>query len=110
LLAEIGIESAPSPRTATANAILRIARDQVAAVATFLHAEVEVIEIGIQPGSHAAGKTIAQLHLPRDALVVAVVTTSGARIGHDATTLHPSDRAILLAKPTALPAARRVLE
>ena len=109
LLAEIGIDGAPSPRTATANAVLRVARGRVAAVATFLRGDVEVLEIEIDHDSRAANKTIAQLHLPKEALIGAVLSEAGAEIGRGSTTLHPNDRVILLAKPAALPAARRIL-
>jgi trk system potassium uptake protein TrkA len=108
LLAEIGIDGALSPRTATANAVLRFARGDVTAVATFLRGDVEVFELEIHPDSRAVGKTIAQLHLPKDALIGAVLSQTGAQIGRGFTVLHRLDRVVLLAKPSALAAAERV--
>lgn len=106
LLTDVGIDGALSPRTATANAVLRFARGGVTAVATFLHGDVEVLELEIQPGSPAAGKTLAELHLPKEALVGAVLTKSGAQIGRGSTRLEPTDRIVLFAKPSALSAAK----
>ena len=108
LLAEIGVDGALSPRTATANAVLRFARGRVTAVATFLRGDVEVLELEIHADSPAAGKTIAELHLPKDALVGAVLSRTGAEIGRGSIRLNPQDRVVLLAKPTALPAAKRI--
>lgn len=110
LLAEIGVDAALSPRTATANAVLRFARGRVTAVATFLRGDVEVLELEIHPESDAAGKTIAELHLPKDALIGAVLSNTGAQIGRGATRLQPHDRVVLFARPSALAAAKRILD
>jgi trk system potassium uptake protein TrkA len=106
LLTEIGIDGALSPRTATANAVLRFARGDVTAVATFLRGDVEVLEVEIRPDSPAAGRAVADLHLPKEALVGAVLSKRGAQIGRGNTRLHPTDRVVLLAKPSALRAAK----
>ncbi|HYZ99450.1 MAG TPA: NAD-binding protein [Acidimicrobiales bacterium] len=106
LLTEIGIDGALSPRTATANAVLRFARGDVTAVATFLRGDVEVLEVEIRPDSPAAGRAVADLHLPKEALVGAVLSKQGAQIGRGSTRLHPTDRVVLLAKPSAIRAAK----
>jgi trk system potassium uptake protein len=79
LLAEIGVDGALSPRTATANAVLRVARVGVTAVATFQRGDVEVLEIEIPPYSAAVGKTMAELHLPEEALVGAGLSPTAWR-------------------------------
>lgn len=107
LLAEVGIDGALSPRTATANAVLRFARGGATAVATFLTGDIEVLELPIHPDSPAAGQTLAELHLPKDALVGAVLTDGGAQIGRGSTQLHPGDRVVLLGRTATIPAARR---
>jgi len=107
LLAEVGVDVALSPRTATANAVLRFARGRVTAVATFLRGDVEVLELEIDAGSPAAGMTVAELKLPKDVLVGAVLSEGRASIGRGATRLEPGDLAVILAKPRSLEAARR---
>lgn len=107
LLAEMGVDVALSPRTATANAVLRFARGRVTAVATFLRGDVEVLELEIEEGSPAAGMTLAELRLPKDVLVGAVLSKGSARIGRGSTRLEPGDLAVILTKPRSLDAARR---
>jgi trk system potassium uptake protein TrkA len=108
LLAEIGVDVALSPRTATANAVLRFARGRVTAVATFLRGDVEVLELEIDENSPAVGKTIAELKLPKEVLVGAVLSHPHAHIGRGDTRLGPGDVAVIFAKPRSLDAAKRV--
>ncbi|MDG2219289.1 MAG: Trk system potassium transporter TrkA, partial [Acidimicrobiales bacterium] len=73
ILRSAGVDVALSPRTATANGVLRFVRGGVAAVATFLHGDVEVLELEVQPGSPADGELVRDLGLPKDALIAASV-------------------------------------
>lgn len=108
LLAQAGVDGALSPRTATANAVLRFVRGRVTAVATSLRDDIELLEFEIHPDSTAAGRTIAELHLPKEALIGAVLSASHADIGRGSTLLEPHDRIVLIAKPSALDAAKRL--
>ncbi len=102
LLDQVGVDAALSPRTATANAVLRFVRQDVAAVATFLHAGVELLEFEIHSGSAADGKTIAELGLPRDVLVGAVVRDGRAQIARGRTSLRKGDHVIVIAEPESV--------
>jgi trk system potassium uptake protein TrkA len=108
LLTQVGIDAALSPRTATASAVMRFARGDVAAVATFLQGDVEILELVVPPNSPAAGKTIGDLRLPKQVLVGAVLSGAGASIGRGATLLEAGDHVILLAKPKMLAEAKEV--
>jgi trk system potassium uptake protein TrkA len=107
LLAQVGIDVALSPRTATANAVLRLSRGDVAAVATFLRGDVEVLELEVSADSPAAGKTLRELRLPKDVLVGAVLSGATASIGRGNTRLEAGDHVVVLAKPRSLPDAKR---
>ena len=91
-----------SPRTATANSVLRFVRghvDTVAAVATYLHGDVEILEFAVADDCPCEGKTVADLHLPRESLVGAIVRDGKAQIARGRSTLRAKDHVIVIAKP-----------
>jgi trk system potassium uptake protein TrkA len=109
LVRQFGIDAALSPRTASANAVLRQLRGGASSVATFLESDVEVDEFVIQPGSPGDGAIVRDLHLPRSVLLGAVVRTDGtSEIVRGATTLHAGESVVLFARPAALVDVRRV--
>ena len=79
LVRQFGIDAALSPRTASANAVLRQMRGGAASVATFLECDVEVDEFVIRAGSPADGAVVQDLHLPRSVLLGAVVRPDGTQ-------------------------------
>ncbi|MBK9181191.1 MAG: Trk system potassium transporter TrkA [Acidimicrobiales bacterium] len=109
LLAQAGIHALTS-RTAFANAVLRSVRGDVAAVATFLEGEAEVLELEVRQGSAADGAAIAGLGLPGDVLIGAVVRDGKARIGRGRTVLRARDHVVVFARVEAVPAVRRAFE
>ena len=91
-----------SPRTAPANSVLRFVRghvDTVAAVATYLHGDVEILEFAVADDCPCEGKTVADLHLPRESLVGAIVRDGKAQIARGRSTLRAKDHVIVIAKP-----------
>lgn len=108
LLAEAGIDVALSPRTASANGVLRFVRGDISAVATFLQGEVEVLEIEVKEGSAADGGIIAELRLPKDVLVGAYVRDGKAQIARGRTELRDRDHVVLFAVPGSVGSVRRV--
>lgn len=109
LLGQAGIDVALSPRTATANGVLRFVRGDVAAVATFLQGEAEVIELEIAPNSPADGSLVKDLGLPKDVLIGAVVRDGKARIARGRSRLRGRDRIVAFAMPGAVDEVHRVL-
>lgn len=108
LLGEAGIDVALSPRTASANGVLRFVRGDVSAVATFLQGEVEVLEMQVKEGSLADGSLIAELRLPKDVLVGAVVRDGKAQIARGRSVLRDRDHVVVFAMPGSVLEARRV--
>lgn len=106
LLNEAGIDAALSPRTASANGVLRFVRGGVAAVATFLQGEAEVLELVVGENSPADGALIAELRLPPDVLVGAIVRDGKAQIGRGRSQLRDRDHVVLFAMPSSVDAAR----
>ncbi len=102
LLDEVGIDVALSPRTASANAVLRFVRGGVAEVATFLGGAFEVLELVVGDGSPADGSLVADLNLPKDVLIGAVVRDGKANIARGWSELRDRDHLVVFARPQAV--------
>ncbi len=106
LVRQFGINASISPRTASANSILRLVRGGLS-VATFLESDVEVDEIAVQIGSPVCGQEVKDLHFPHDILLGAVIRYDGtSEIVRGATRLQAGDHVVLFAKPESLSKAR----
>lgn len=109
LVHEAGIDVAISPRTAIANAVLRHARGgEISSVTTFLEGEAEILELIVKEGSLADGGMVAELPLPKDVLVGAVVRQGNAEIARGRTKLREDDRVIAFALPHAVSDVKRI--
>ncbi len=109
LVAKFGIDAALSPRTASANAVLRHVRGGTQTVATFLESDAEVDEIVVGAGSRADGAIVAELDVPRDVLLGAVIREDGpSEIVRGRTVLKAGDHIVLFARPTSLASAREL--
>lgn len=109
LLTDAGIDVALSPRTATANGVLRFVRGGVAAVATFLQGEAEVLELEVAPDSVADGALVKDLGLPKDVLIGAYVRDGKAQIARGRSRLRGRDHIVAFAMPAAVDEVHRVL-
>ena len=109
LVRRFGVDAALSPRTASANAVLRRVRGGAAAVNTFLESDSEVDEIEIAPGSKADGAVVADLHLPRNILIGAVIRHDhGAEIVRGTSVLAAGDHIVVFGRPQAISAAKSI--
>ena len=108
LLGDVGIDVALSPRTATANGVLRFVRGDVAAVATFLHGNTEVLELEVAVDSPADGALVKDLGLPKDVLIGAFVRDGKAQIARGRSRLRGRDHIVAFAVPVAVDEVRRV--
>ena len=109
LVRQFGIDAALSPRTASANAVLRDVRGGTASVATFLESDVEVDEFVIEAGSHADGCQVSDLHLPHSIVLGAVIRPGEeGEIVRGRTVLHADDNVVVFARPDSIPALRKV--
>ncbi len=108
LVRQFGIDAALSPRTASANAVLRHVRGGTASVATFLESDVEVDEFEIEAGSPADGAVVAHLHLPHSIVLGAVIHPDAeAEIVRGNTVLSAGDNVVVFARPDAIPALQK---
>lgn len=108
LVRQFGIDAALSPRTASANAVLRHIRGGTASVATFLESDVEVNEFEIEAGSSADGVLVADLHLPHSVLLGAVTRPDGTGgIVRGRTMLRAGDNVVVFSRPDALGVTRK---
>lgn len=108
LLGDVGIDVALSPRTATANGVLRFVRGDVAAVATFLQGDTEVLELEVAADSPADGALVKDLGLPKDVLIGAFVRDGKAQIARGRSRLRGRDHIVAFAVPIAVDEVRRV--
>ena len=99
LLEQVGIDAALSPRTASANMVMRMVRGDVTAVATFLEGNVEVLEFAVGAGSQADGSLVRDLHLPGQMLLAAVVRDGKARIARGRSELRARDHVVAFVTP-----------
>ncbi len=107
LVRRLGIDAALSPRTASANSVLRQVRGGTAAVATFLESDTEVDEFRIEPGAPAEGMIVAEISLPDDVLLGARIDRDGrSEICSGNTRLHAGDHLVVFARPDSLAEAR----
>lgn len=103
LVRQFGINAALSPRTASANSVLRQLRGGASAVTTFLESDAEIDEFVIEAGSQADGAQVKDLHLPTEVLLGAVIREGDtAKIVRGDTVLRANDHVVVFATPDAL--------
>jgi trk system potassium uptake protein len=109
LVGRFGINATLSPRTASANAVLRELRGVSGSVTTFLESDVEANEFHIEPGSPADGSMISELGVPLRVLLGAVVRVDGkVEIAGGSTRLAAGDRVVVFARAGDLSKAQRL--
>jgi len=108
LVRQFGIDAALSPRTASANAVLRHIRGGTSSVATFLESDIEVNEFEIEASAPADGALVSELHLPPNVLLGAVTRSDGSpEIVRGRTQLVAGDNVVVFSRPDALAATRK---
>ncbi len=107
LVRRLGIDAALSPRTASANAVIRHLRGGATAVATFLEGDIEVDEIEITFGTAADGALISELDIP-DGLLLGAVIRPGHEpvIARGGTDLEAGDHVVVFGRPASLAEAK----
>jgi len=109
LVTRFGIDATLSPRTASANTVLREMRGGTGSVTTFLESDVEVNEFVVEPGSSADGAVVADLRPPRGVLLGAVVRPDGdVEIVHGPTELAAGDTVAVFARAGDVGKARQL--
>ncbi len=109
LVGQFGIGATLSPRTASANAVLRELRGRIGSVTTFLESDVEANELEVMPGSPADGARISEMGVPLRVLLGAVVRRDGTvEIAGGATSLTAGDRVVVFSRAPDLQRAQRL--
>ena len=109
LLDSAGVDAALSPRTATADGVMRFVRGDVAAVATFLQSDAEVLELEVAPGSPADNRLVKDLKLPKDVLIGAIVRDGKPQIARGRSRLRGRDHVVAFATPGSVREVNRLL-
>ena len=107
------VDATLSPRTATANSVLRFVRGEgetVTAVATSLHGDAEVLEFAVAEGCRCDGQSIADLGLHEDVLIAAIVRDGKPQIGRGRSTLRARDHVIAVTRPNSAPLLSSLFE
>ena len=99
------VDTALSPRTASANSFLRFVRgyvESVAAVETLLHGDVEILEFAVSDESPCVDRSIGDMQLTKGALIGAIVRDGKAQIARGHSTFRANDHVIAIAKPESV--------
>ena len=102
LLDSAGVDVALSPRTATADGVMRFVRGDVAAVATFLQSDAEVLELEVAKDSAADGALVKDLNMSKGALIGAVVRDGKPHIARGRSRLRGRDHLVVFATPDSV--------
>ncbi len=109
LLDSAGVDVALSPRTATADGVMRFVRGDVAAVATFLQSDAEVLELEVAKDSPADGALLKDLRLPKSVLIGAIVRDGKPQIARGRSRLRGRDHVVAFATPDSVQEVHRLL-
>ena len=109
LLESAGVDVALSPRTATADGVMRFVRGDVAAVATFLRSDAEVLELEVASGSLADDSLVKDLRLPKGVLIGAIVRDGKPHIARGRSRLRGRDHVVAFATPDSVREVNRLL-
>ena len=102
LLAGIGVDTTVSTRLAAAASILQfVRRGEVFSVTTFSDTDAEVIELEVQPGSQALGRSLLELPLPIGMVIGGMVRGDIAFVPSGSTTIEAHDILIIFTVPDA---------
>ncbi len=103
ILPTIGIDAYLSKQMITVNGILKfIRRGEIVSVASIPGIAAEAIEMIPKPGSKITQKPLADLHFPRNAILGAVMRQDTVFIPVGSTRIHPGDKVVIFAMPSAI--------
>ncbi len=109
LLDSAGVDVALSPRTAIADGVMRFVRGDVAAVATFLESDAEVLELEVEKGSPADNSLVRDLNLPKGVLIGVIVRDGKPQIARGRSRLRARDHVVAFATPGSVREVHRRL-
>lgn len=105
LVTRVGIDAAVSPRLSTANRILQHIRGgKIVSMAIMERNRAEAMEFEVLPHSRVAGRRIADLGLPRGAILGSIERGRAVIIPHGETQVQSGDKVMVFALPHAIDA------
>ena len=103
LVTRIGIDAAVSPRLSTANRILQHVRGgRILSMAVMERNQAEAMEFEVLPNSRVADRRVADLHLPKGAILGSIERGSDVLIPRGDTRIEPGDRVVVFTLPQAI--------
>lgn len=103
LAPDLGVDACISPRLATASAILKyVRRGEVLTMTLVEQSESEVLELILPPHSGLAGRPLRSIHVPRGAIIGAIVRGDEVIIPAGEDHLEPNDHVIVFTLPDAI--------
>jgi trk system potassium uptake protein len=103
IVPKFGIDAAVSARQSTVNAILtHVRRGNVLSVATVRGSGAEALELTVPAGSPATAGAVAELRLPRDVVVGAILRGDRIMMARGRDHIEAGDRVVVFALPSAL--------
>jgi trk system potassium uptake protein TrkA len=109
LVGSLGVDAAISPRLLTASVILKYVRGgRVVSVFELPESQAETLEVLVQQGTPAAGRSVRALGLPDEALAGAIVRGDQVLPPDPDHVIEAGDHVILLALPRAIRAIERL--
>ncbi|NJB66767.1 trk system potassium uptake protein TrkA [Desulfobaculum xiamenense] len=110
LVRAIGIENTVSPRLSAVNSILQYMRKgKVLSAASIKGEEAEALEAIALEHSDIVGTSVRDLHLPKGALILALVRGDNVIFPTGDTIIHPNDRIIMLSTAQNIPRVEKRL-
>ncbi len=111
LIGEIGIDAVISPRMLSVGLALQFARrGRVKAVAALMDDSVEVLEVEASAASRLCRTTLAELGLPRGALIAAIQRGERILVPKGPDRIEPGDRVLLITTTDMAPRLDSFLE
>ena len=103
LAPDLGVDACISPRMATAGAILKyVRRGEVLSMAMVEQSDSEVLELILPAGSDVAHRPLRSIHVPRGAIIGAIVRDDEVIIPSGDDHLEPDDHVIVFTLPEAV--------
>ncbi len=107
----IGLDAAVSKKLAISREILHFLRGKhVLSVATVHGLDAEILEIEARPRSHITRKSLAELNLPVEMIIGAVMRGKDVFVALGDFKIQPGDRVIVFVRSRFIPKAERLFE
>jgi len=113
LVEKLDINMAVTPRSAVANSILRIVRQQLVTASTILgEGEAEVLEFNVSDKCPGLGRPLTEIsrELPRDAIIATIARKDEVIVPGGTDTIEPNDAVVVITKAEARDAAQLYLQ